>query len=180
MLTALTRLGTRLSALGDELLPFFARLTFAGVLLIYYWNSAATKLGDGLFGFVRPGAGAYVQIFPRATEAVGYDISQLSILHWAVVTAGMWAEFILPLLILLGLLSRLAALGMIGFIVLQSLTDIYGHLVDAPTIGAWFDAASGALILDQRAFWALALLILLFKGAGAVSLDRLLWPRLSA
>ena len=65
---------------------------------------------------------------------------------------------------------------MIGFVVVQSLTDIVGHGVDAATIGAWFDRASGALILDQRAFWVLVLLVRVFKGAGPLSLDRL-WFR---
>ncbi len=44
-------------------------------------------------------------------EAVGYDVSQLGIFHWLVVTAGTLAEFILPLLIVIGLLTRLAALA---------------------------------------------------------------------
>ena len=107
-------------------------------------------------------------------EAAGYDTSQLSLFHWAVVVAGTLAEFILPALIVLGLLTRLAAVGMIGFIVVQSLTDLFGHggIAHEGTLGAWFDRASDALILDQRAFWVLALLILVFKGAGALSLDR--------
>ncbi len=123
---------------------------------------------------LKPSLGAYAQIFPRQMEAVGYDVSQLNIFHWLVVTAGTFAEFLLPLLIVIGLLTRLAALGMIGFIVVQSLTDIVGHQVDAATIGSWFDRASDALIVDQRALWLLLLLILVFKGAGPLSLDRLL------
>jgi putative oxidoreductase len=38
---------------------------------------------------------------------------------------------------------------MIGFIIVQSLTDIFGHGADAATIGGWFDRASDALILDH-------------------------------
>ena len=60
-------------------------------------------------------------------ENVGYDPSALGPWHWAVVAAGTWAEFILPLTILIGLLTRLSALGMIGFIIVKSLTDLYGH-----------------------------------------------------
>ncbi len=41
------------------------------------------------------------------------------------------------------LLTRLAALGMIGFVLVQSLTDSLGHKADA---GAWFDRASDAVI----------------------------------
>lgn len=169
------RLTARLDREAGYVLPTLARFVFAAVLLLYYWNSGLTKLGDGFFGFLSPSSGAYVQIFPKAMEAVGYDSSQLSIFHWAVAVAGTTAEFVLPALIVLGLLTRLSALGMIGFIIVQSLTDLYGHGgIDHPgTLGGWFDRMSDSLILDQRAFWVLALLILVFKGAGPLSLDRL-------
>lgn len=159
------------------LLPLLARFTFAAVLLPYFWASAATKLGSGLFGLFRPSLGAYAQIFPRATEAAGYNPDNLGLFHWAVTTAGMWAEFILPALIVLGLLTRLAALGMIGFVVVQSLTDLYGHgaIEHDGTLGAWFDRAPDALILDQRAFWVMTLSTLVVLGGGLLSLDRLVF-----
>jgi putative oxidoreductase len=169
---------TRLDRLGDAALPGLARFTFAAVLAGYFWASALTKLGDGPLGLVRPSLGAYAQIFPRAMEAVSYDLSQLGLWHWAVVTTGMLAEFILPALIILGLATRLAALGMIGFTILQSLTDIHGHQADAGTIGAWFDRMADSLILDQRLFWVLLFATLALKGAGPVSLDRLIARRL--
>lgn len=152
---------------ADWLVPTLARLVFAAVLLGYFWASAMTKL-DGPF---TPSTGAYAQIFPKLFEAVGYDSGQLGLWHWLVALAGAWAEFVLPALIVLGLLTRLAALGMAGFVVVQSLTDIWGHGAAA---GAWFDRASDALILDQRAFWMLLLAALILKGAGPVSADRLL------
>ena len=80
----------------------------------------------------------------------------------------------LPLLIVAGLFTRLAALGMLGFIVVQSMTDIWGHGIMGDDLGRWFDAASGALILDQRSLWAFLLMTLFFTGAGPISLDRLL------
>lgn len=161
---------------GTWLLPTLARFTFAATLLIYYWNSAFTKLGDGLFGFLSPSAGAYAQIFPKAFEAVSYDTSQLSWFHWLVAMAGMWAEFILPALVVLGLFTRLAAVGMIGFITVQSLTDLYGHGgIDHPeTLGAWFDRFPDGVILDQRLFWVTVLVVLILKGAGPLSVDRIL------
>jgi putative oxidoreductase len=163
-----------LNRAGDALLPLLARLVFVGVLFMYYWNSGLTKLGDGIFGIFMPSSNAYVQIFPKAMETAGYDTSQLTVLHWAVVTGGTLAEFILPILIAIGLFTRLAAFGMIGFIIVQSLTDLFGHggIAHEGTLGAWFDRMSDALILDQRAFWILCLLILVFKGAGALSVDR--------
>lgn len=161
---------------GDAALAFAARFTFAAVLAVYFFNSGLTKLGDGLLGLFKPALGAYAQIFPRAMEAASYDVSQLGLFHWAVVMAGTWAEFILPALIILGLFTRLAALGMIGFIVVQSLTDLIGHGAwdDAKVLGAWFDRMPDGIILDQRMFWVLALTLLVFKGGGWLSLDRLL------
>ncbi len=170
MFNAYDRITSHLDRDASIALPTLARLAFAGVLLLYYWASGMTKLGDGFFGFLSPSIGAYAQIFPKQFEAVGYDASAMGWHHWAVVIAGTWAEFILPALIVIGLLTRLAALGMIGFVVVQSLTDIYGHGAE---FGAYFNRASGELIADQRAFWVLALLILVFKGAGPLSLDRL-------
>lgn len=165
--------------LGEPLLPLLSRVVFAGTLLIYFWTSAMTKLGDGILGILKPSTGAYAQIFPKQMEAVVYDVSQLSVFHWLVVVAGTWAEFILPLLVVIGLATRLASLGMIGFVTVQSLTDLYGHggIEHAETLGAWFDRAPDAVILDQRAFWMVILVTLVIKGAGLLSVDALLRRR---
>jgi len=41
---------------------------------------------------------------------------------------GRWREFVRRALIVMGLFTRLAALGMVGFCILQSLTDCFtGH-----------------------------------------------------
>jgi putative oxidoreductase len=164
------RLTDQIANLARPLLPSFARFAFAAVLLGYFWNSALTKLGDGLFS---PSSGAYIQIFPRVFEAAGYDADKLSLWQHLVVLAGTYAEFVLPLLIVIGLFTRLAAIGMVGFIIVQSLTDYIGHKADPVTLGAWFDAASDSLILDQRALWMLPLLVLAILGAGPLSLDHL-------
>ena len=166
------RAAAGLSRVGDSLLPLTARFVFVAVLFMYYWNSGLTKIGTDLFS---PSSGAYVQIFPKAMEATGYDTSQLTLFHTLVVLAGTWAEFILPILIAIGFLTRFAALGMIGFIVMQSLTDLFGHggIAHEGTLGAWFDRMPDALILDQRSFWVLCLLVLVFKGAGWLSIDGL-------
>lgn len=152
---------------ADWLVPSLARVVFAAVLLGYFWASALTKL-DGPF---TPTTGAYAQIFPKLFEAVGYDVGQMGLWHRLVVLAGAWAEFALPVLIVLGLFTRAAALGMVGFVLVQSLTDILGHGAGA---GAWFDRASDALILDQRALWVLLLIVLVLKGPGPISADRAL------
>ncbi|MGD1877842.1 MAG: DoxX family protein [Kiloniellaceae bacterium] len=153
-------------------LGLFARVVFAAVLLVYYLNSFSTKVGDGVAGFFSIGDNAYFQILPSVVEAYGYDASQVPFFPYdLIVIAGTYAEFLLPILIVLGLFTRLAALGMIGFIVVQSFVDIVFHGADAATVGVWFDRAPDAVILDQRALWVFLLVTLAVKGAGAVSLD---------
>lgn len=176
MNTIISEIADRLDDLSGPVLTTLARFVFAAVLFMYYWNSGLTKLGDGLFS---PSLGAYAQIFPGAMEAAGFDVSQLSSFHWLVVVLGTYAEFALPILIVLGLLTRLAALGMIGFIVVQSLVDLFGHggIADPATLGAWFDRLPDGVILDQRAFWVFVLATLVLKGAGPISVDRLLFGR---
>ncbi|WP_417722261.1 DoxX family protein [Salipiger sp.] len=173
------RLFAAIERLAPEGLPLLARVTFAATLLGYFWASAATKLGDGVFGILSPSTGAYAQIFPRQFEATGYDSSQLGVFHWLVTVAGTWAEFLLPLLIVAGLFTRLASLAMIGFVAVQTLTDLYGHgaLGQPETLGAWFDRVPDAPILDQRLLWLALLVPLVMLGAGALSLDRVLARR---
>ena len=162
-------------------LGLFARVVFAAVLLVYYLNSFSTKVGDGVAGFFSLTDNAYFQILPTVVEAYGYDASQVPFFPYdLIVIAGAYAEFLLPILIVLGLFTRLAALGMIGFIVVQSFVDIAFHGVDAATIGAWFDRLPDAVILDQRALWIFLLITLAVKGAGAVSLDWVLGKKLFA
>lgn len=163
--------------IAPALMPTLGRLIFAGTLLMYYWQSAMTKLGGGFSGIFQPNFNAYVQILPRMAEAVGYDASQLGSFWRLMVVAATWGEFILPALLVIGLFTRLAALGMIGFVVAQSYVDIVGHGVSAADRGSWFDAVSDSLIFDQRAFWVFLLLYLAFRGGGPLSADALLRGR---
>ena len=55
---------------ADWILPTLARFLFAALLLMYFWVSGLTKLGDGILGIFQPSLGAYAQIFPKAMEAV--------------------------------------------------------------------------------------------------------------
>jgi len=158
----------------DWLIGTLARLVFAGVLLVYFLNSARTKFGDGLSGLFNLDVGAYAQILPTRMEAVAYDPSQLTELEHVIVYAGTYGEALLPVLVVIGLFTRLASLGMIGFIAVMTYVDITAHGVDAATIGAWFDRNASAVIADQRALWAFLLLTLVIKGPGPISLDALL------
>jgi putative oxidoreductase len=165
------------TALDGWFLGLFARFAFAGVLLVYFWHAAMTKLGSGLLGLVQLSSGAYIQILPGAMEAAGYDPGALSLHHHLIVYAGTYAEFILPALVVLGLFTRLAALGMIGFVAVQTYVDIAFHGADERTIGALFDRFSDAAIVDQRTLWLVPLVYLIVKGAGAISLDHVLARR---
>lgn len=167
----------RLERLG-WLIPTLARLIFAGVLFYYFWQSGVSKIAfdQGLTGLFTPTDGAFAQIFPKAAEAALYDVSQMTALQKLIAVAGGWAEIVLPLLIVLGLFTRLTALGMIGFVIVQSLTDIFGHGVKLGLAAndTWFDRYSDGLLLDQRAFWVFVLVVLVIRGGGPLALDRVL------
>ena len=159
-------------------LGLFARFIFAAVLWAYFLNSAFTKVGEGVAGFFMIAPGAYYQIALPAVEAAGGDIDQVAFLPWGlIVTLGTYAEFILPLLVVFGLFTRVAALGMIVFIAVQTLVDITVHMVGPETVGALFDRFPDALVLDQRLLWMMPLVYLTLKGAGFVSIDGLLASR---
>ena len=158
-------------------LGLLARLVFLAVLLPYYINSALTKF-DGPFSIADS---AYYQIALPAVDAAGGDVSAVSVFPWGLmVLFGSYGEIILPLLLVAGLSTRIAALGMIGFIIVQTLTDVLVHNVDATTIGALFDRFPDSVILDQRLLWIFPLVYLVVKGSGLFSLDKLLctvWTR---
>ncbi len=171
-------------ALDGWFLGLLARLVFLAVLFVYFFNSALTKVDlqeAGLIGFFTIKDNAYFQIIPAVVERFSYDASQVPFFPYGlIVTLGTYSEFLLPLLIVLGFLTRLAALGMTVFVAVQSYVDIAFHNADAATIGAWFDNLSNAVILDQRAFWVFLLLYLVVRGPGAISLDYVLGRRVTA
>lgn len=166
-------IAVRLERASPWLLPTIARIVFILVFLVYFWNSATTKI-DG--SILSPSAGAFGQIFPKAAEAVLWDVSQLNFFQRIIILAGTIAEFVLPILIAIGLLTRLAALGMIGFVIVQTTVDVTGH---GASLGNWLDNAPQ--LLDQRTLWVFLLVVLVIKGAGPLSLDRLMpsgrWAR---
>ncbi|MCF6320231.1 MAG: DoxX family protein [Rhizobiaceae bacterium] len=162
------------------LLGLSARLVFLSVFFLYYMSSFFTKVGEGIGGFFQIQDGAYFQIVPSAVEAAGYDTSGVSFLSDLVVFAGTYTEFFLPILIVIGLLTRAAALGMIGFMAVQTIVDINYLGADEKTIGAMFDRFPDALISDQRLLWVFVMLVLVIKGAGYLSIDHLFNRKKSA
>lgn len=170
-MTALTRFRSFLfdpMDRGDIWLPTLARLVFLAVFAFYFFNSAFTKIDGGIFS---PSAGAFAQIFPKAAEAVLYDVTQLTGFQRLVILLGTLAEFVLPVLIVIGFLTRLAAFGMIGFVIVQTVVDVTGHGV---ALGSWFNNAPE--LIDTRTLWVSLLLVPMIKGAGPLSIDRLLRP----
>ena len=159
-----------------------ARLIFTGVFVGYFWSSALTKLGDGFFGFIHLSAGAYIQIFPKTVEQLGYDTDQLGVIHWIIAMMGTYSEFLLPATIVLGLMTRLSAFGMIVFVCVQTLTDLYGHgvIADQRTVRAWLDRTVDSLIMDQRALWIFLLMFLCVAGGGRLSIDQWIKKRITA
>jgi putative oxidoreductase len=163
----LARLEMKIDALGGrDVVGLAGRGLFVLLLLPYYFNSALTKI-DG-FGL---SAGAFAQILPPIAEQYLYDISAIPFFPWhLIVWAGTIGEFVLPILIVVGLFTRLAALGMVGFVVVQTMVDVAFH-------GAALGALANGLpteLIDQRLLWVSLLVGMVFSGGGRVSLDRLM------
>lgn len=180
-MTALINLYLRLAykiehGLGPVVMPTLARFVFAALFAVYFWNSAMTKLGGDISGLWNPTFNAFAQIFPKGAEAAGFDIAAATTFQKATILAGTWGELVLPVLIMIGLFTRIAAFGMVIFVVVQTLTDLYGHnlIDDAKSLGAWFDGTPDSIIMDQRALWIILLLVLVFRGAGPISLDNVI------
>ncbi|WP_259781567.1 DoxX family protein [Aestuariispira ectoiniformans] len=172
IMTRYRHLVRTVEATGDDwLIGFAARLGFAALLLPYYFNSALTKFDSGFLGLFPPSAGAFAQILPSIAEQYSYDVAAIPFFPWhLVVIAGSLTEILLPLLIVAGLFSRLSALGMIGFVIVQTIVDVVFHGVGP---GVLFNGLPTELI-DQRLLWVFLLLIIATKGAGRLSLDHIL------
>src|SRR5690606_305756 len=95
--------------------------------------------------------GAYAQIVPPIAEASGFDASKIAFLPWGlIVHLGTYAEVLIPLMILLGLFTRLASLAMIGFIAVMTYVDITFHGLAPESVGMLFDRVHNSIVADQR------------------------------
>ncbi|PKP63412.1 MAG: hypothetical protein CVT86_05270 [Alphaproteobacteria bacterium HGW-Alphaproteobacteria-8] len=155
-------------ALGSAL-SLGLRVAFALSLLPFFLASVATQID----GFTLTDQ-AYFLILPQYMEAVAYDPAQISWPGHLYVALGTLAEAVLPVLLVLGLATRAAALGMVLFIVVMSVTDIWFHGVPDAVVGALLDPYPYALILDQRLIWCALLSALAVVGGGRVSFDALI------
>ena len=150
------------------------RLAFASVLLLYYLNSAWGSLDGSLLNLFSPSDGAFAAMVPPVLEAAEYDKDAVAWPWHVFVTAGVLAELILPILVILGLFGRIAAAGMIVVVFVQSTVDIAFHGLEEKSIGAPFDRLPDAVIWDQRLLWVTVLLLIVVNGPGRASLDGLL------
>lgn len=168
------------AALSPWFLGLAARLIFASVTLNFFLASARTKVVDVTGSESAPldyftlEPGALAQIAPKALEHAGFDTSQVGFEIWLIAYAGTLAEFVLPVLLLFGLFTRLSALGMIGFIAVMTWVDVTGHGTVAFDTAKLFDRAPSDLIMDQRLMWLFPLIYLVVRGAGWVSVDAII------
>ncbi len=160
---------------GEWFLGLTARLVFASVLLMFFINSARTKVGSGFPDFLIPGSGAYAQILPPIAEASGYDVDQISFIPYGIIVLlGTYSEVIIPVMILIGLFTRAASLAMIGFIAVMTFVDIQFHDIGPEAIGSFFDRIHNSTVSDQRLLWVFPLVYLVLHGGGNISVDKLL------
>lgn len=180
--------GALQAVLENWFLGLAARLIFASTLLVYFWNSALLKtfgrepqrfdtFEPSIFGaFIVDVDTALVQMAPQAYEQAGFDASALGLPYQLMAWGGTYAEFILPALIVVGLFTRLASVGMIVFIAVQTWVDVTGHGT-ALNLAGMFDRLPSDTLVDQRLLWVFPLVYLVVRGAGAASLDWLMTPR---
>jgi putative oxidoreductase len=127
----------------ENLSLLFTRLVLAGI----FWRSGRTKVEDGslltlsdttFFLFEEEYAGV-----PLPPELAAYMAT--------------WAEHLFPVLLVLGLATRLSALALIGMTLVIQIF-VYPE--------AWWAV---------HALWLAMALQLITRGPGSLSLDRLLW-----
>tara|TARA_R110000868_G_scaffold1505_3_gene11806 strand:- start:312 stop:770 length:459 start_codon:yes stop_codon:yes gene_type:complete len=137
-------------AVPEGIALLFTRIALAGI----FWRSARTKVEDGSFLTIKD------TTFFQFSDA---PFNQVPILNGdlgAYVTT--YTEHLLPILLLLGLATRIGALGVLGMtLVIQ--TFVF------PEMAVWW---------QTHILWIAMALILIVRGGGIFSLDRLIGHRL--
>ena len=137
-------------AVPEGIALLFIRIALAGI----FWRSARTKVEDGSFLTIKD------TTFFQFSDA---PFNQVPILNGdlgAYVTT--YTEHLLPILLLLGLATRIGALGVLGMtLVIQ--TFVF------PEMAVWW---------QTHILWVAMALILIVRGGGIFSLDRLIGHRL--
>lgn len=125
--------------LGDSVLCLVARLGIASIFFL----SGRTKV-EG-----------FLTITPSTYELFQSDYALPLVSPWLAAHLATYAEHLFPLLLVLGLFTRLSALALLG---MTLVIEIFVYP------DAW----------PVHLSWAGLLLLLVARGAGAISLDRLL------
>lgn len=161
-----------LSALG-----FQARLVFAAVLCPYFLISAASKFGGSDLSMGPDVAGtflslgAFYSLAPGQMDVAGGDPAMLPMANWVAVHGLVLAEALLPMLLVIGLATRFAAIGLVGLVITTSVIDIFDHSAPPEVVGGLFDASPYDQILDLRLLWIMLLSVPAVLGGGWLSLD---------
>lgn len=143
------RLPAPVASAADSVVAFIARFSMAAV----FWKSGQTKIEgfalDIVDGVFQPG-------LPHLSETVIDLFRDEYRLPWLspefAATAAAWAEHLLPAMLLLGLRTRLAAVGLLA---MTFVIQVFVYPDAYPTHGTW----------------AALLAWLALRGPGAISLD---------
>src|SRR3974390_1859087 len=153
------RIAAWLDAIPYSMIALFLRIVAAHPFFV----SGQTKFEGPTIGREIFGLDLTVQIptaIRSATFALFADEYKLPFLSpnvVAYVTTAM--EFVLPLLLILGFLTRLSALGLLAMTMIIQIF-VYPD--------AWWTV---------HAYWAALLIVLIARGPGAISLDRLIFRK---
>lgn len=130
------------SRLPESLMLLFMRVVLAGI----FWRSGQTKIAEGTWFTISDSAYALFE-----TEYSGVPLPS----HFAAVMATV-SEHLFPILLVFGLLTRFAALGLLGMTLVIQIF-VYPD--------AWW---------TEHSLWIAMQLALIVRGAGLFSLDALL------
>ena len=149
-------LNDRVKKFFDNFIPLLGRVSIGAV----FWQSGQTKIQGFVVDFV---GGKFSFGWPQLSDSV-VDLFReeyrLPLIppHEAAILAAL-AEHALPLLLVLGLATRLSALGLLG---MTMVIQIFVYPDAWPVHGTW----------------ATILLILMLKGGGQWTLDALIAPHM--
>lgn len=151
MMDMLKNLINRLSgAVPEGIALLFTRIALAGI----FWRSARTKVEEGSFLTIKD------TTFFQFSDAPFNQVPVLNGELGAYVTTYM--EHFLPILLVLGLATRFGALGILG---MTMVIQIFVF----PEMAVWW---------QTHMIWAAMALILITRGGGIFSLDRLIGHKL--
>lgn len=156
-MTLIRKLIAGLDAIPYALIALFLRIVAAHPFFV----SGQTKVDGPTFGGTLPGLDLSVTVPTSIRDATftlfedEYKLPRVSPEHAAYAAA--FFENLLPIFLVLGLATRLSALGLL---VMTLVIQIFVYP------DAWWTV---------HAYWAAILIVLVARGPGALSLDHLLW-----